>query len=115
MSIELVWTLMALAGLVVAVVSFFDAWAGVRRMSGRAEALQIIARGYRRGEAITIVIQAVLLGMGISPLLNPTPVVLSPFVAALIAINGLLLVNSLLHARDRLNVRALIAPPWGDE
>ncbi len=43
--------------------------------------------------------------MGLGPLLNPAPVQLSAFVGALIAVNLLLLTNSVLDAVDRMNVR----------
>ena len=111
MSIELVWTLIATAGLVVAVWGFLDANADVHAVPNRTNGRRIIARGYRRDEAISVVIQAILLGIGLGPVIEPEPVRLSAFVVALIVVNLLLLARSLLAARDRLQVRRSDYPP----
>ena len=111
MSIELIWTLLATAGLIVAVWGFLDANADVHAVPNRTNGRRIIARGYRRDEAISVMVQAILLGIGIGPVRDPEPVRFSVIVAGLLAINALLLVRSLLAARDRLRVRRIDYPP----
>lgn len=105
MSIELAWTLVSLAGLLAAVWGVFDAWGDLRALEGVANGRRIIARGYLRAELIRVAIQAILLGLGIGPLLDPAPVRSSVFVLALMAVNVLLLANSVLAGIDRLRIR----------
>lgn len=105
MSIELLWTVMSATGMAVAAWGFFDAWADLRALGERANGRRIHAKGYRRDEGFSFAVHSILLAMGIGPLLNPAPVTLSGFVAALIAVNVLLLIRAILAARDRLEVR----------
>jgi hypothetical protein len=105
MSIELVWTALSASGMAVAAWGFFDAWADLRALGERANGRRIHAKGYRRDEAFSFAVHSILLGMGIGPLLNPAPVTLSGFVAALIVVNVLLLVRSIFAAHDRIEVR----------
>lgn len=112
MSIEVVWMATAILALIVAVWGWLDANAGVQRMAHREEALQIVARGYRRGETFAIAKALVLLWLGLPASLNPEPVRLTPFVLGLMGLSLLILANSVLHFRDRLLVRRkLWLPP----
>ena len=110
--IEVTWMAVAIVALLVAVWGWLDANAGVQRMKGRPEALQIVARGYRRGETFAIAKALVLLGLGLPSTLDPDPVRLTPFVLGLMSLSLLILANSVLHFRDRLLVRRkLWLPP----
>jgi hypothetical protein len=112
--IEIVWMTIAFLALLVAVWGWLDANAGVQRMKGRAVTLQIIATGYRRGETFAIAKALVLIGLGVPATLSPEPTRWSPFVAALMLLSVMILLNSALHFRDRLNVRReLYRPPGG--
>lgn len=112
MSIELAWMTVASTCLIVAVWSWLDANAGVQRMRGRDEALQIVARGYRRGEVFAIAKAVLLIVLGLPATLDPEPVRFSIFVVELMILSLLILANSVMHFRDRLLVRRkLWLPP----
>ena len=113
--IEIAWMAVAVLALLVAAWGWQDANAGVQRMKGRTSSIQIVARGYRRGETFAIAKALVLIGLGLPATLNPEPVQPTPFVAGLMALSLLILVNSALHARDRLLVRRLLWKALGGE
>lgn len=105
--IEVAWIFLATLGVVVSAVGVKHAHDGVRSPLNQHNGSRVVARGYRRGEALALVKQLVLLGLGIGPALDPTPVRLSPFVVALFAINLLGLVRSALELRDRNRLRQM--------
>lgn len=105
MSIELAWTLLSLLGVSVSVWGVQDAQRSVRVFTVDGNGYLDVAKGHRRAEVIRGIVHLILLAMGIPALLNPTPVAASVFVAALMAVNALLLLNSILDLRLRLRER----------
>ena len=108
MSIELAWILLAGTGLAVSLRGLWDAHEGTRAMRNRYNGRRIVARGYRRSEALTALKQLVLIAIGIPAVLNPEPVRLSPFVLALFALNLLGLARTTLEWRDRVVLRRML-------
>ena len=108
MSIEIAWFILAGTGLGVSLLGFTDAQRSVRSMRNRYNGRRVVARGFRRSEAITAVKQLVLLALGIPAMLNPEPVRLSPFVLGLFALNLLGLARTTLEWRDRVVLRGML-------
>ena len=105
MSIELAWTLLCLLGISVSVWGVRDANASVRVFEADGNGYLDMARGHRRAEIVRGLIHVILLTMGLPAALNPEPVRFSLFVAELMAVNVLLVLNSLLDLRLRLSER----------
>lgn len=123
MSIELLWTTICLAGMVVAGWGFRDSGRSIRTAEALlaetrllqvpgitsaivdAEDLLIIAQGYRRNETLRFLAHGVLLLLGMPAILNPEPVTISTFVTGLIAVNLFILSGSTGDAIDRWRIR----------
>lgn len=105
--IEMAWLALVTTGIVVSAIGLKHAHDGVRSPLNQHNGSRIVARGYRRGEALTLTMQLILFAMAVPALANPEPVKLSPFVLALFAINAGLLLRSAGDLVDRTRIRAM--------
>lgn len=109
MSAAATWTLISAIGVLVAVWGTLDSWGDLRALRHNTNGRRIIAIGYLRGELIHLVILSAWTVLGYLALERAST--WNPGTVVLIVGNGLLVLRSVLDARDRLRVRKALHPP----
>ena len=109
-AIEAVWVALNFTTLILTIASLLNAWgdrAAVKLLNGRAREFAI--NGIVRRESFRVLVQGLLLAAVLPDLIHAGESVLDPPVVALMAVPVVLLVASVLDARDRGVMTAMVA------
>lgn len=114
-AIELVWTAVALTGVLVHARGVLAAWSDRQAVlvTGADRVLDMLALGRVRGEAIRIVVDLAFAGLGVWAMFQPDPPKYTTasylFAGVFIGAVALLVINGLLDDRERVLLREHVA------
>lgn len=105
--IILAWVLSAGIGAIVSGWNAYDAYLDLRALGSTRNGRRIIARGWVRRESIRFLIQLGWVAIAVPVLFRPDPEP-SLILFVLVGTNLLLLISTILDARDRLRLRRIL-------